>query len=313
MPVLKIIHSSLKKTITMKNVILTGSSSGFGLAAAKKIAAKGHTVYATMRNIHTSNAAVARELQDWAAKNKAAIEVVELDVTNETSARKAIAYIAERSGGVIDVLINNAGLYYIGIAEALTMEQTEQLFQVNVLGADRMIKSVLPFMHRQKDGLIINITSIQARNWVPVVTTYNATKAALDALSVGYHYELRSAGIDLVTIQPGIYETTDIVTKSLQAGNPAVEASYGENMIRLKHTIKGLFDPREDSTDPGEVGDAMLQLMEMPKGKRPLWTITGFPLADQLDAINQSIKALVEGMLSQFDTIEETSKPFILS
>lgn len=297
----------------MKNVILTGSSSGFGLIAAKKIAAKGHTVYATMRNINTSNAAVARELKAWAAENNANIEVVELDVTSDASVKKAIAYVTERSGGLIDVLVNNAGLYYIGIAEALTMEQTEQLFQVNVLGADRMIKAVLPFMHRHKDGLIINITSIQARNWVPVVTTYNATKAALDALSVGYHYELRSAGIDLVTIQPGIYETTDIVTKSLQAGKPEVEANYGENMIRLKHIIKGLFDPREDATDPGEVADAMLQLMEMPKGGRPLWTITGFPLADQLDAINQSIKTLVEGMLTQLDTVEETSKPFILS
>lgn len=297
----------------MKNVILTGSSSGFGLQAAKTIAAQGHTVYATMRDIKGRNAASALELGSWAADHKARIEVVELDVTNESSVKKAIAQITKSSGGVIDVLVNNAGLYYIGITEALTMEQTEQLFQVNVLGADRMIKAVLPYMHKQQDGLIINITSIQARNWIPVVSTYNATKAALDALSVGYHYELKSAGIDLVTIQPGIYETTDIVNKSLQPGNPAAEAYYGENMIRLKHTIRSLFDPREDSTDPAEVAEAMLSLMNTPKGKRPLWTIVGFPMADVLDEINQSVKRLVENMLTQLAAIEQTSKPFILS
>lgn len=297
----------------MKNIILTGSSSGFGLHAAKKLAAQGHHVYATMRNIRTSNAGPAQELKKWAADNNAFIEVVELDVTSEISVKQAIMHITKSSGGNIDVLVNNAGLYYIGITEALTVEQTEQLFQVNVLGADRMIKAVLPFMHQQRDGLIINITSIQARNWVPVVTAYNATKAALDALSVGYHYELKGVGIDLVTIQPGIYETTDIVSKSLQPGNPSAEANYGDDMIRLKGIIRGLFDPREDSTDPGEIADAILALMGMPKGERPLWTIVGFPLASVLDEINQSIRNLVEGMLSQLSIVDETSKPALLA
>ncbi|HEY1164928.1 MAG TPA: SDR family NAD(P)-dependent oxidoreductase, partial [Chitinophaga sp.] len=91
----------------MKNVILTGSSSGFGLQAAKTIAAQGHTVYATMRDIKGRNAASARDLSSWAADHKARIEVVELDVTNESSVKKAIAQITKSSGGVIDVLVNN--------------------------------------------------------------------------------------------------------------------------------------------------------------------------------------------------------------
>jgi NAD(P)-dependent dehydrogenase (short-subunit alcohol dehydrogenase family) len=106
----------------MKTILLTGSSSGFGLQAAKTLAIQRHTVYATMRNINSSNAAVAQELKEWAKTHGAPLEVVELDVTRNDSVKQAIAEITQQSGGVIDVLINNAGLSYMGTGEALTIE-----------------------------------------------------------------------------------------------------------------------------------------------------------------------------------------------
>ncbi|MDR3713145.1 MAG: SDR family NAD(P)-dependent oxidoreductase [Puia sp.] len=187
----------------MKKIVLTGSATGFGLLAVKSLAAKGHTVFATMRNINAANAQAAADIRNWAKKQSADVRVVELDVTSDASVKTAIGEIASAAGGQIDVLINNAGLGFTGVSESLTTAQTEQLFQVNVIGADRLIKAVLPYMHKQKEGLIVNVTSVQARNHIPLLTTYNATKAALDALSVGYHYELRSLGIDVAIIQPG--------------------------------------------------------------------------------------------------------------
>lgn len=279
----------------MKKIILTGSSSGFGLQAVKTLAADGHTVYATMRNINGSNATVAGELKQWATANNADINLIELDVASNESVKKAIAEISEKSGGIIDVLINNAGLSYMGTAEALTIEQTEYLYQVNTFGPERMMKAVIPFMREQKEGLIINVTSVQTRNFIPILTTYNATKAALDAVSVGYHYELKSSGIDVVTIQPGGYQTTDITTKAIKADNEQVEQYYGEDVMAFKKALYKYFEPTEESRDPQEVADAMAELVKLPQGQRPLWTIVGGgPQTENFDKINTIIKEVVE-------------------
>jgi NAD(P)-dependent dehydrogenase (short-subunit alcohol dehydrogenase family) len=279
----------------MKKIILTGSSSGFGLQAVKTLAADGHTVYATMRNINSSNATVAGELKQWAADNNADINLIELDVASNESVKKAIAEISEKSGGIIDVLINNAGLSYMGTAEALTIEQTEYLYQVNTFGPERMMKAVIPFMREQKEGLIINVTSVQTRNFIPILTTYNATKAALDAVSVGYHYELKSSGVDVVTIQPGGYQTTDITTKAIKADNEQVEQYYGEDIMIFKKALYKYFEPTDESRDPQEVADAMAELVKLPQGQRPLWTIVGGgPQTENFEKINNIIKEVVE-------------------
>src|ERR1700754_4414716 len=112
----------------MKNIILTGSSSGFGFLAAKTLAAAGHRVFATMRNVNGSNKAIANELTDWAGANNAQIDIIELDVASNESAQKAVSEIVEKTRGVVDVLINNAGLSFLGIGETLSMEQVDQIY-----------------------------------------------------------------------------------------------------------------------------------------------------------------------------------------
>ncbi|PSL34551.1 SDR family oxidoreductase [Chitinophaga ginsengisoli] len=282
----------------MKQIILTGSASGFGLKAVKTLALQGHTVYATMRNIKWlsgANAAVAQELKDWAKAHNVKVEVVEMDVTSTVSVNAAVAEIAKKSGGRIDVLINNAGVSYYGFGEALTIEQTEQMYQVNTLGPERTMKAVLPYMHAQKEGLIINVTSVQSRNHIPSLSTYNGTKAALDAATVGYHYELKSSGIDVVNIQPGAFQTTDITNKRIVGKNEEVEAKYGEDALNFKRALLQYFVPTPESGDPQEVADAMLKLVELPKGERPLWTIVGGgPMTEKFEAINQSTKDIVD-------------------
>jgi len=285
----------------MKNIILTGSSSGFGLDAVKVLASKGHTVFATMRNINNSNANTAAEIKKWALANNAKVEIVELDVTSNYSVKKAIAEISRQTGGKIDVLINNAGVSFMGLGETLSIDQTEYMYQVNTIGPERVMKSVLPFMHKIKEGLVINITSVQSRNFMPVFSTYNGTKAALDAVSVGYYYELKPSGIDVVTIQPGGYPTTDIVSKSIKAKNIEVEKNYHKDILKFKASLYAVFEPREDSGNPKEVADAMLALVEMPNGSRPIWTVVGGGLmSDSVQQINEQVKSLAEGSYSYF-------------
>lgn len=283
----------------MKQIILTGSSSGFGLLAAKTLASKGHKVYATMRNVTTSNAAVASQLKAWAQQQQVQLEVVEMDVASTASVKKAVEEIAKLSGGKIDVLINNAGLAFLGFNESLTIEQTEQMYQVNTIGPERVMKAVLPYMHAQKEGLVINVTSVLSRLLLPSVSTYNGTKAALDAVTLGYHYELKSSGIDVVSIQPGAYQTTDLTAKGMVGANSDAEKNYGADAIEFRRALIAYFEPTPQSGNPQEVADVMLHLIEQPKGQRPLWTVIGGGAnTEAVESLNQTLKGMTESVVT---------------
>lgn len=285
----------------MKRIILTGSSSGFGWLTAKTLAKQGHTVYATMRNVSTANATIAQEIRQWADENGAAIHVVELDVTSDTSVQQAIDWIANEANGQIDVLINNAGIAITGLNESLSSAQINQLFQVNVLGADRMIKAVLPYMHQQKSGLLIQLSSGLARLHLPLMGGYSATKAAVDALAETYHYELRSSGIDSVIVQPGAYPTTDLIAKQIKPAYPAVEAAYGDDIAQVKAGVAHLFAPGAKSPDPQEVADLIAKLVELPGGQRPLWNPVGIGASQPyIEQLNSGIGQLAGAVLKAF-------------
>lgn len=128
-----------------KTILITGASRGIGLLAAKTLASRGHTVYAGMRDLSERNKDAAAELAAFA---QGRIVPIELDVTDETACTTAVATIEAEAP--IDVLINNAGVMPVGLTEAFTMQQAEDLFDVNVYGIMRMTRAVLGHM-RQKD------------------------------------------------------------------------------------------------------------------------------------------------------------------
>jgi len=137
----------------MKNVIITGSSSGFGLLAAKSFAMSGYKVWATMRNTNSKNAQHKEELESFSEN----IKVSEMDVGNDDSVTSCIeAILAE--DGKIDVLINNAGIMYVGITESYSIDQAHQQMNINFYGIIRTSQAVLPAMRKAGKGLIINCT-----------------------------------------------------------------------------------------------------------------------------------------------------------
>jgi NADP-dependent 3-hydroxy acid dehydrogenase YdfG len=127
----------------MKNVIITGSSSGFGLKAVKDFADKGNKVFATMRNPEWKKRKVKKELEAYSSH----IKVVDMDVTNDTSVKEAMNTIFSEAGN-IDILINNAGIMYIGITEAYSVEQAKFQMETNYFGAIRTMQAVLPSMRK---------------------------------------------------------------------------------------------------------------------------------------------------------------------
>ncbi|HWC20356.1 MAG TPA: SDR family oxidoreductase, partial [Terriglobales bacterium] len=172
-----------------KSVLVTGTSSGFGKVIAETLSRKGYQMFASMRNASGRNSSARNELLDLAAREGLALSVIDLDVTDDESVERAVAQVIA-DAGKIDILINNAGYALWGLTEAFTVEQAKQIFDTNFFGIVRMNRAVLPHMRRQREGLIIHITSAAGRGVLPGMGLYTATKFAVEALAECYRYEL---------------------------------------------------------------------------------------------------------------------------
>jgi len=277
-----------------KVVLITGTNSGFGYLAAKSCAAKGYTVYATIRDTNGRNSEKAKELA--AIEN---INVVELDVTNGEQVTETIADIIAKEGQ-IDVLVNNAGFFGGGIAEAYTTDDVEKMFDVNVKGTWRMAKAVLPQMRKQGEGLIVNISSGLGRFSAPFMTIYNSTKFAVEGLTEGIHYEVRPLGVDVVLIQPGAFPT-EIFGKSTYGSDAEIYNQYGD-LAKVPEQIGAgmgqMFEAMKPS--PQMVPDAILKLIETPKGQRPLRTVVDGMTGDIVERANANVKTEYNNFLTAF-------------
>ena len=149
-----------------QNVLITGTSSGFGLLTARTLLQKGHTVFATMRGVAGKNAAAADGLRKFAEGQDGTLHLLELDVTNDASVDNAVKTALKLSGR-IDVVVNNAGTGSGGLAESFTVDQFKQLFEVNLFGVQRVNRAVLPSMRDTGQGLLIQVSSIMGRIVIP--------------------------------------------------------------------------------------------------------------------------------------------------
>ncbi len=187
-----------KQTENGKKVLITGASSGIGATIALMLAKKGYNVWGTTRNISKVQS-LPEELQEN-------INFLQMDVTDDESVKYGVEEFFKQAGE-IDILINNAGYGVYGSAEEFPVKDAKRIFETNYFGALRVIQSVLPFMRKQRDGLIINITSLAGVFVIPFQIHYSASKFALEALTEGLRQELRPFGIRVAAIQPGDIKT----------------------------------------------------------------------------------------------------------
>lgn len=259
----------------MKNILITGSSSGFGYLTALSAAKEGHKVWATMRNVDGKNAEKKRTLEKFAMDENLQLKVLELDVTDSTSVEHAINTIVAEDG-TIDVLINNAGIMFVGITEAYSLEQVKQQFDVNFFGIARMVKAVTPYMRKAGDGLIINTTSLAGRLAFPYFGIYCASKHAVEAYSQALRYELAPFGVEVSIVEPGPFGTNLLFTGPEEADKATFEeyGDFKEVPHAMLKNFEGFFDS-EDALDPQLVADDTLDLIRMEKGTRPIRTVSG--------------------------------------
>ncbi|MBO0732709.1 MAG: SDR family oxidoreductase, partial [Acidimicrobiaceae bacterium] len=210
--------------MTKQVVLITGASRGFGAAAARRIADRGHTVVATMRDPVRDGPAVRQGLEQ-------SIETVRLDVTDSSRVEAAVAQTLERHGR-IDALINNAGYGLFGPIEGGTEAQLWAQLDTNTFGPWRMIKAVLPSMRRRRQGKIANVTSLSGRVTAPMLGHYAATKFALEALSEGLRFEVGALGVQVCIVEPGMF-ASDWQTSNLAVTEYADGEAYDE-LVQLR-------------------------------------------------------------------------------
>jgi NAD(P)-dependent dehydrogenase (short-subunit alcohol dehydrogenase family) len=208
--------------------VVTGSSSGIGLAASLALAKNGYLTYATMRNLAKRDT-----IQSIAEKQHLPIRTVQLDVTDENSVKNAIQSILSESGR-IDLLVNNAGYGLTGAFEDIGMDEIKSLYETNVFGVIRVTQAVLPIMRKQGSGRIINISSGAGRIGYPGGSAYVSSKFALEGSSESMAFEVEQFGIKTVLVEPGFIRTNfaeNIVTAK-KAQDP--NSPYSQMMMQMK-------------------------------------------------------------------------------
>jgi NAD(P)-dependent dehydrogenase (short-subunit alcohol dehydrogenase family) len=221
-------------------VLITGSSSGFGEAAAKLFASRGWNVVATMRNPDDG-----RKLAGL--KN---ILVLRLDVQDHNTIDKAFTEAISRFGR-IDAVVNNAGYGMFNLFEASSREAIQKQFDVNVFGAMDVIRSVLPHFRANRSGTIINISSGGGVFGASLASIYCASKSALEGFSESLFYELAGLGIKVKIIEPGVALDASFIARSQkEAGELAIPADYQAFMAHTAKAHAGMFT----SADPDALG-----------------------------------------------------------
>ncbi|MFC4763800.1 SDR family oxidoreductase [Dyella koreensis] len=257
----------------MKQIILiTGASSGFGALAARALAQAGHTVYASMRETKGRNAPQVEALESYAREHAVDLRAIELDVLSQDSADTAVAQVVAAHGR-LDVVVHNAGHMVFGPAEAFTPEQFAQLYDVNVLGTQRVNRAALPQLRRQRKGLVLWVSSSSTRGGTPpYLAPYFAAKAAMDSVAVSYAGELARWGIETSIVVPGAFtKGTNHFTHSGKPADTARAEEYAKGPYAgfEDDILRGLAACEPADADVATVADAMVDIVNRPHGQRP--------------------------------------------
>jgi NAD(P)-dependent dehydrogenase (short-subunit alcohol dehydrogenase family) len=264
-----------------------------------------------MRDTAGRNAQHRTTLERLANAEKLHLRVLELDVTSEESVQSAFD-TALQEGGRMDVVINNAGYAGLGITEAFTPEQFQQMFDVNVMGIVRVNRAALPAMRKQRSGLLIHISSGAGRVVVPAMAAYSASKFAVEAIADAYRYELLPFGIDSILVEPGIYRTP-IFDRMASPADAKRIASYGEaggyadRVIGVFHSVISAPDAQGSE----EVAETLVRLIEMGSAERPFRTVVSPPIQQLLEPYNAAAEALRPVVAQIFNVPELARTPLM--
>jgi NAD(P)-dependent dehydrogenase (short-subunit alcohol dehydrogenase family) len=221
--------------------VVTGSSSGIGLAASLALAKNGYLTYATMRNLAKQDS-----IQSIAEKERLPVRTVQLDVTDENSVKNTIQSIISESGR-IDLLVNNAGYGLTGAFEDIEIDEIKALYETNVFGVIRVTQAVLPIMRKQGSGRIINISSGAGRIGFPGSSAYVSSKFALEGLSESMAFEVEQFGIKTVLVEPGFVRTNFAENIAIAKKAQEPRSPYSQMMQMMSSNRDRMFENASDA------------------------------------------------------------------
>ncbi len=253
-----------------KVVLITGASSGMGRATAELLAATGFVVYAGSRD--------STKLESLKSQN---LFPLHLDITSPQSIQEAVEMIIGKHAK-IDVLVNNAGYGLVSTVEDVSEEEMFEQFNINVFAVLRVTKQVIPYMRKNSEGVIINISSFLGKIGLPLFTMYNASKYAVEGITDSLRYELKDFNIRVHSVMPGFFDTNfardNLVTnpKTFESNSPyasivstlapvIVEQINGGN--EAKEVAKMILQIIEDENYPARntIGDKAKKFIPMRK------------------------------------------------
>ena len=242
--------------MTDKIAIVTGSSSGIGMLTAIELAKNGFKVVASMRDLgrrtRLDEAAAAAEISGQ-------LDIRRLDVT-DFNAIPAFVERAARDYGRIDVLVNNAGFAVAGFAEDMQLDEIRLQFETNFFGQVALTQAVLPTMRRQRTGHIIMVSSISGLHGALSISSYSASKFALEGWSESLRLEMNALGIKVVLVEPGSFQT-DIWTRNVLIGQNTLDGN-SPNRARGER-MKGVIQ-KIRKRDPVEVARLIARVAQDP-------------------------------------------------
>ena len=235
-----------------KTALITGASSGIGEATALHLAELGYTVYAGARRVERMS-----DLADRGIRTRS------VDVTDDPSMVALVEAILADTGR-IDVLVNNAGYGLYGALEDVPIEEARRQFDVNIFGLARMTQLVLPQMRAQREGYIVNISSMGGKIWEPLGSWYHASKFAVEGLSDSLRVEVAAFGIKVVIIQPGTIrsEWSGIAADKLEAAS--ANTPYAEQAKLVGGGLRAV-DHMRMASGPEVVAEAVGKAVQSPK------------------------------------------------
>lgn len=236
-----------------RSVLITGCSSGIGLAAVELLAARGWRVIAS-----------ARQAEDVERLHAAGHSAVRLNVADPESIGTALNETLTLTGGRLDALVNNAGIAIPGAVEDLSRELLERQFDTNLFGTLELTNSVLPLMRRQGHGRVVMVSSILGRVAVPWRGAYNASKFALEGITDTLRLELRGGGIYVSLVNPGPVRSRfrDNSLANFDAWVNSSASPHRETYARLRAETGARKDQQPFTAEPEAVARKIAHALE---------------------------------------------------
>jgi NAD(P)-dependent dehydrogenase (short-subunit alcohol dehydrogenase family) len=244
-----------------KTVLITGASSGFGLLTSVTFAKRGWRVLATMRDLNR------RTKLEAAAHDAGVLDRIEFHALEVTNADQiaAMADLVAKRDAPLHALINNAGFALPGFAEDVTDAELRNQFDTNFFGAVGVTRAILPQMRRQGFGHVVMVSSISGRTGFPGVSSYAASKFALEGWTETLRYEMQAPGVQVVLVEPGSF-ATDIWTRNakLTAGLADPDSANASRVPGWRNRIE---QSAKDRANPQIVADLIARVVENPHPK----------------------------------------------